>query len=164
MPSQIKIVKVTVVGADAGPFKITDDFGNILATNVSRQQLIDGVSVSIDDAAQTITVTSTGSKCSNTISAAYSSGTGTTVFTIKAASTSDDLINNRGETINVTSVPGLAYIVVGDVVKRYPSGTILTGYPYIAMYDTTLGKTTGTVYEINPSTGLVTGDTGIIIP
>jgi hypothetical protein len=45
-----------------GPFTITDDRGNVLATGVTLQELIDGVVYTVDDAVNVITIQSTG-KC-----------------------------------------------------------------------------------------------------
>jgi len=61
MPKTI-IIKLTSSGPTAGPFTIIDQFGNILATNVSRAELIDGVSYVVDDNVNVVTIESTG-KC-----------------------------------------------------------------------------------------------------
>ena len=53
-------IKLTKVGPDAGPFNIIGNSNIIIATNVSRQTLITGVSYIVDDAITLITITSTG--------------------------------------------------------------------------------------------------------
>lgn len=58
------IIKLTSSGPTAGPFTITDEFGNVIATNVSRAELIDGVSYSVGDDVTMVTIASTG-KCKN---------------------------------------------------------------------------------------------------
>jgi hypothetical protein len=58
------IIKLTSSGPTAGPFTISDEFGNIIATNVSKDDLISGVSYSVDDAVTMVTIESTG-KCKN---------------------------------------------------------------------------------------------------
>lgn len=58
------IIKLTSSGPTAGPFTISDEFGNIIATNVSKDDLISGVSYSVDDAVTMVTIQSTG-KCKN---------------------------------------------------------------------------------------------------
>ena len=58
------IIKLTSSGPTAGPFTISDEFGNIIATNVSKDNLISGVSYSVDDAVTMVTIESTG-KCKN---------------------------------------------------------------------------------------------------
>ena len=56
------IIKLTSSGPTAGPFTIIDQLGNTLATGVSKEDLISGVSYVVDDAVTVITVESTG-KC-----------------------------------------------------------------------------------------------------
>ena len=56
------IIKLTSSGPTAGPFTIIDQLGNTLATGVSKQDLISGVSFVVDDAVNVITIESTG-KC-----------------------------------------------------------------------------------------------------
>jgi len=56
------IIKLTSSGPTAGPFTIIDQFANILATNVSKEDLISGVSYVVDDAVNVVTIESTG-KC-----------------------------------------------------------------------------------------------------
>ena len=58
------IIKLTSSGPTAGPFTISDEFGNIIATNVSKDDLISGVSYSVDNAVTMVTIESTG-KCKN---------------------------------------------------------------------------------------------------
>jgi hypothetical protein len=61
-------VNVTITlasaGADAGPFDITDNLGNTLATGVTAAQLLAGYVIAVDDSITTITVCSTGT-CDN---------------------------------------------------------------------------------------------------
>ena len=56
------IIKLISSGPSAGPFTIIDQLGNTLATGVSKEDLISGVSYVVDDAVNVITVESTG-KC-----------------------------------------------------------------------------------------------------
>ena len=56
------IIKLTSSGPTAGPFTIIGQLGNTLATGVSKEDLISGVSYVVDDAVNVITVESTG-KC-----------------------------------------------------------------------------------------------------
>jgi len=60
--SKTIIIKLTISGPSAGPFNITDEFGNIIATGVSKESLIDGVSYSVADDVTMVTIESTG-KC-----------------------------------------------------------------------------------------------------
>jgi hypothetical protein len=61
MPKTI-VIKLKSSSPTAGPFTISDEYGNILATGVSKQSLIEGVSYSVDDNVTTVTLESTG-KC-----------------------------------------------------------------------------------------------------
>lgn len=56
------IIKLTSSGPGMGPFTISDEFGNIMATDVSIAQLIDGVTFSVADNVTMVTLSSTG-KC-----------------------------------------------------------------------------------------------------
>jgi hypothetical protein len=54
------IIKLTSSSPKAGPFTITDEFGNTIATNVSKADLINGVSYSVNDDVNIITLESVG--------------------------------------------------------------------------------------------------------
>lgn len=56
-------LKLKKAGNRTSVFSISDDLGNTLASNVTRQQLIDGLSFSVNDSVKVIIVTSTGTKC-----------------------------------------------------------------------------------------------------
>ena len=60
--SQTIIVKLTCAGYRTGPFNIYDDLGNTLGIDITKQNLIDGYTVSVDDAVTMIILESTG-KC-----------------------------------------------------------------------------------------------------
>lgn len=60
--SKVIIIKLTKSGPTAGPFKITDEFGNIIATDVTKAQLIEGISYNVSDNVNLVTLESTG-KC-----------------------------------------------------------------------------------------------------
>jgi hypothetical protein len=62
--SKTIIIKLTSSGPTAGPFTITDEFGNIIATGVSKDSLANGVSYNVDDNVTMVTIESTG-KCKN---------------------------------------------------------------------------------------------------
>ena len=53
-------IKLTRAGAIAGPFIVTDDFGEVLAQNVSKMQLIRGVTYVVDSKVNAITIQSVG--------------------------------------------------------------------------------------------------------
>jgi hypothetical protein len=58
------IIKLTSSSLRSGPFDITDEYGNVIATNVSRNDLISGIAYSIDSASNLINIISLG-KCKN---------------------------------------------------------------------------------------------------
>ena len=60
--SKIVIIKLTGAGTRTGPFNILDNLGEVLATGVSKEDLIDGYTVSVSDAITFIVLQSTG-KC-----------------------------------------------------------------------------------------------------
>jgi hypothetical protein len=47
--SKVVTIKLTSSAANVGPFIITDEYENVLATDVSKQSLIDGVSYSVNN-------------------------------------------------------------------------------------------------------------------
>ena len=55
-------IKLTMSGSSAGPFTIKDQFGNVIAVDVSKKTLIRGISYVVDDAVNVIVIESTG-KC-----------------------------------------------------------------------------------------------------
>jgi len=60
--SKTVIIKLTKAGNRTGPFTLTTNEGTILVTGVTKPQLINGVSYSVNDTVTSITLTSTG-KC-----------------------------------------------------------------------------------------------------
>ena len=67
--SKTVIVKLTKSGANIGPFKISDEFGNILEEGVTKDRLINGIGYTVDDAVSVIVLESTGDvKLTKTIS------------------------------------------------------------------------------------------------
>lgn len=60
--SKIITIKLTKGGRTVGPFDISDQLGNIIASNVPADVLIAGVNYSVDDSVFMVTITSLG-KC-----------------------------------------------------------------------------------------------------
>ena len=58
--SKIITIKLTKASLNAGPFDITDEYRNIIATDVPIDILIQGISYYVDDTVTMITLTSTG--------------------------------------------------------------------------------------------------------
>ena len=63
--SQAVYIKLTNASLRSGPFDISDDLGNIIATDVPLNTLINGITYSVDEAASIIIITSKG-KCNIT--------------------------------------------------------------------------------------------------
>ena len=59
------IIRLTCSGGRTGPFDISDNLGTVLGTDITKQDLIDGYTVSVADSVTTIIITSVG-KC-NTV-------------------------------------------------------------------------------------------------
>lgn len=60
--SKIVTIKLTKLGPNVGPFNISDEFGNTIALDVSKETLTLGVSYIVDDNVTMITLSSLG-KC-----------------------------------------------------------------------------------------------------
>ena len=56
-------IRLKKAGRRASVFSISDDRGNVLATDVTKSNLIDGFTLSVDDSVNVITITSTGINC-----------------------------------------------------------------------------------------------------
>lgn len=60
--SKVITIKLTKAGVRTGPFKISDNYGNVLGTNIPRSQVISGITYSVSDDVTVIIIESTG-KC-----------------------------------------------------------------------------------------------------
>ena len=60
------IIRLTCSGGRTGPFDISDNLGTVLGIDITKQNLIDGYTVSVADAVTQIVITSAG-KCTNAI-------------------------------------------------------------------------------------------------
>ena len=58
--SKTIIIKLTRAGAITGPFTITDNFGNVIATDVPKKTLVKGTTFVVDNAVTVIYIESTG--------------------------------------------------------------------------------------------------------
>lgn len=67
MPTRVATVSLSSIGTSAGPFTISDNVLGVIATGVTRAQLLAGFNVNTDVNSTQITVTSTGA-CTNSIS------------------------------------------------------------------------------------------------
>jgi len=60
--SKVITIKLTKAGVRTGPFKISDNYGNVLGTNIPRSQVISGITYSVSDEVTVIIIESIG-KC-----------------------------------------------------------------------------------------------------
>lgn len=86
MPTRVATVTLASVGYSAGPFTISDNVLGVIATNVTRSQILAGFNVNTDVTSTSITVTSTG-VCTNSISIFLSTPTPTVTPTPTATVT-----------------------------------------------------------------------------
>jgi hypothetical protein len=56
------IIRLTCSGGRTGPFNVSDNLGTVLGTNITKQNLIDGYTVNVDDSVNKVIITSAG-KC-----------------------------------------------------------------------------------------------------
>lgn len=61
------IIKLKKAGKRVTMFSISDDRGNILATDVPKSQLISGMAFSVDDSVKVVVLTSTGINCCGSV-------------------------------------------------------------------------------------------------
>ena len=60
--SKVVTIKLTKAGSTVGPFTLSTEYGDIIATGVSKKSLIQGMSYSVDDRVNFLIIESTG-KC-----------------------------------------------------------------------------------------------------
>ena len=90
------------LGADLGPnFNLTANVGSVIPSTATKSELTAGKSVSVDDAATQVTVTSTGT-CTNGITQTIPCG-GTTTTTTDAGTTTTT--TDAGTTTTTTTLP-----------------------------------------------------------
>jgi hypothetical protein len=57
MANKVWSLTISALGSSTGPFKITDNFGNIVANNVTKPSLLGGTTVTVVSNASSLTVT-----------------------------------------------------------------------------------------------------------
>ena len=63
--SKVVTIRIKKAGNRNSTFTISDNFGNVLVTDVSKYKLIQGLSLSVEDNVTVLIVTFTGTKCCN---------------------------------------------------------------------------------------------------
>jgi hypothetical protein len=99
------------LGADLGPnFNLTANVGSVTPSTATKTELTAGKSVSVDDAATQVTVTSTGT-CTNAITQTIPCATTTTTTAAPTTTTTTTIAPN---TFNVTNNGSSNYIINGS--------------------------------------------------
>jgi hypothetical protein len=114
--SKIVVIKLTGAGTRTGPFTIIDGIGNVLATDVPKSDLIDGYTVSVDDAITTITLISTG-KCHTSIEMTIGALTQQQIAAIQFQSTNTATIWSH---LKDTTIYNKYYDNIEPYVIEYP--------------------------------------------
>ena len=110
------VIKLTKSSLRSGPFNITDQFGNVIATDVSRNELIAGKAYSVEDNITLITIESFG-KCKNKRTFAI----GTTIPSDLAAATYTPSSNSCVWThLKNTTIYNTFYGNIEPYVIEYP--------------------------------------------
>ena len=101
------------LGADLGPnFNLTADVGSVSPSTATKSELTAGKSVSVDDAATQVTVTSTGT-CTNAITQTIPCAT--TTSTTTAAPTSTTTTTTSGASVpTVDTCGGTANLAIAN--------------------------------------------------
>lgn len=87
------IIRIKKAGTRTSSFSLSDDRGNILATNISKQDLINGFTVNVGDNVRVIILTYTGVDCCNK-----------TINIPVTTLTRQELVNIQFTTINTASL------------------------------------------------------------
>jgi hypothetical protein len=102
------------LGADLGPnFNLTANVGSVTPSTATKTELTAGKSVSVDDAATQVTVTSTGT-CTNGITQTIPCGGTTTTTTAATTSTSTTTTTTAAPTTTTTTAGGGGTIVINN--------------------------------------------------
>jgi hypothetical protein len=100
------------LGADLGPnFNLTANVGSVTPSTATKTELTAGKSVSVDDAATQVTVTSTGT-CTNGITQTIPCAGGTTTTTTTAAPTTTTTTTAAPTTTTTTTVAPASTVAI----------------------------------------------------
>ena len=101
------------LGADLGPnFNLTANVGSVTPSTATRTELLAGKSVSVDDLATQVTVTSTGT-CTNSITQTIPCATTTSTTTAAPTTTT----TSAPTTTTTTAAPSEVNIYIGNVLS-----------------------------------------------
>jgi hypothetical protein len=116
------LISATSIGGSAGPFTITDNLSNTVATGITRSQILSGYTATVNNSASSITLTSSGA-CTNSTTISISGGA---VFQYGADGWSGYLTVINGSTVLYSSPysEGDLYIYP-SISTRVPNGSTI---------------------------------------
>jgi hypothetical protein len=117
-----KILTISSAGSDTGPFTIKDNNNNTIASNVSREDLLAGYSVTYSDTATSLTVSSEGD-CTGEVSVSVIPPT-TTTTTTRSRCMQFDVLNTSDNQIVWTGWACLDGEQLGGTIQ--PNQTVVT--------------------------------------
>ena len=117
-----KILTISSAGSDTGPFTIKDNNNNTIASNVSREDLLAGYSVTYPDATTSLVVTDE-SDCAGQVSVSTIPPT-TTTTTTRSRCMQFDVLNTSDNQIVWTGWSCIDGEQVGGTIQ--PNQTIVT--------------------------------------
>lgn len=162
------IVRITLdsnIGADLGPFNLTANAGSVAPNTATRTQLINGLNVTVDNSATTLTVTSTGN-CTNALTMNISDIPVEEGITIpwRHEVLNGDLTGNSTLTITYTPVGSSTPITITDTtlegVSVTNTGTIIAkdGTSVTAQLQGFAGYVSSIFLQISPRTAVSFND------
>jgi hypothetical protein len=115
------------LGADLGPnFNLTADVGSVTPSTATKSELLAGKSVSVDDLATQVTVTSTGT-CTNAITQTIPCAGGTTTTTTTAAPTTTTTTTTAGAVVEIYVTNASLDVPITDITINGVSITWISG-------------------------------------
>lgn len=145
------------LGADLGPnFNLTANVGSVTPSTATKSELTAGKSVSVDDAATQVTITSTGT-CTNAITQTIPCAGGTTTTTTSTSTTT--AAPGTTSTTTTTTAASTNFLISDGFASPqecyglggpYPNSVYAAssvwydpGGPYVTRFFTNSGMTTG---------------------
>jgi len=141
------------LGANLGPnFNLTTNVGSVTPSTATKSELIAGKSVSVNDAATQVTVTSTGA-CTNSITQAIPCGPPTTTTTTTVAPTTTTTTSTTSTTtVAPTTTTTTAGPTTTTTTTVAPTTTTTTTFAPTTTTTTTVAPTTTTTTTVAPTT------------
>jgi hypothetical protein len=140
MAMNITLTLTAGLGADLGPnFNLTANVGSVTPSTATKTELTTGKSVSVDDAATQVTITSTGT-CTNALTLNISgipTTTTTTTTTTEAPTTTTTTTTTEAPTTTTTTTAGAGSFTVKNTSGSGQIDDVVgTGGVYFYFFDT----------------------------